>query len=55
VVHTYNPAFRKLRQEVREFEASLIFIEKPCLKKTWEKGRWREVPFISLSKFPWVL
>jgi hypothetical protein len=41
VVHTVIPALRSLKHDNLEFEASLGYIERPCLKKP-RRPRWLE-------------
>jgi hypothetical protein len=33
MTHTYNPSTQKLRQEDKEFQATLGYIAKPCRKE----------------------
>lgn len=40
VVHTYNPALRRLRQEDNEFNVSPHYIVKPCLKMNKNSLSW---------------
>jgi hypothetical protein len=39
VVHACNSGIRRLSQEHCEFEASLVYIVRPCQKKKRKKGR----------------
>jgi hypothetical protein len=39
VVHICNPALRRLRQEDCEFEPSLAYMARRCLKKTKKKKK----------------
>jgi hypothetical protein len=42
MAHTVIPALGKLRQEDYEFEASLVYIVKLCLKKKKKKEKEKE-------------
>jgi hypothetical protein len=58
VVHICNPRFRSQRQEDQEFEASLSYRRRPCLKKketeteeqkTKQKKKWRKVRIMEFT------